>query len=65
MQNGMTAAELTHLQGRCRTTLTRQSYAEHMDRTKKNQVQKVVSEQQYLKEEQQQAAQAMDDLLGF
>ena len=65
LQNGMTATELTHLQGRCRPTLIWQSYAEHMDQTKKKQVQKAVSEQQYLKEEQQQAAQALDDLLGF
>ncbi len=65
LQNGMTATELTHLQGRCRSTLTRQSYAEHMNQTKKKQVQKAVSEQQYLKEEQQQAAQALDTLLAF
>lgn len=64
LQNGMTAAELTHLQGRCRTTQTRQSYAEHIEQTKKQQVQKAVREQQYLKE-QQQAAQVLDTLLGF
>ena len=29
LQNGMTAAEVTHLQGRCRATLTRQSYGVH------------------------------------
>ncbi len=65
LQNGMTAAELTHLQGRCRTTQTRQSYAEHMNQTKKKQAQKTVNAQRYLKEEQQQAAQVMDTLLGF
>ena len=60
LQNGMTAAELTHLQGRCRPTLTRQSYAEYMNQAKKKQVQKTVSEQQCFQEEQQQAAQTMD-----
>ncbi len=65
LQNGMTAAELNHLQGRCRTTQTRQSYAEHIDQTNKKQAQKTVREKQYLKEEQQQAAQALDILLGF
>ncbi len=52
LQNGMTAAELTHLQGRCRTTQTRQSYAEHMNQTQTKQKQKTANKQQYLKEEQ-------------
>ncbi len=65
LQNGMTAAELTHLQGRCRTTQTRQSYAEHMNQTKKSQAQITASEQQDSQKEQQQAVQALDDLLGF
>ncbi len=65
LQNGMTAAELTHLQGRCRTTQTRQSYAEHMNQTSKKQAQKTIGEQQCFQEEQQQAAQVLDTLLGF
>ena len=65
LQNGMTTAELTYLQGRCRTTQTRQSYAKHMNQTQIKQKQKTASKQQYLKEEQQQAVQALDALLGF
>jgi len=65
LQNVMTAAELTHLQGCCRPILTRQSYAEYMVQTQSAQKQKIASEQKHLQNEQQQATQAMDDLLGF
>ncbi len=65
LQNGMSAAELTHLQGRYRTTQTRQYYAEHMEQTQTARNQKIASDQQYLKDEQQQAVQVLDDLLGF
>ncbi len=65
LQNGMTAAELTRMQGRCRTTQTRQSYAEHMNQTQTKQKQKTANKQQYLKEEQQQAVQVLDDLINL
>ncbi len=57
LQNSMSAAELTHLQGRCRTTLTRQNYAEHMEQTAQNR-----NKQQYLQKEQQ-AAKTLETLL--
>lgn len=52
LQSGMTAAELTHLQGRPPNTDLAELYAKHMNQTKKRQVQKTVNGQQCFQEEQ-------------
>ena len=62
LQSGITAAKLTHLQGRCHPMFTRQSYAEYLE---PKQAQQSTVEAQNQQNEQQQAAQMLDSLLSF